>query len=46
MTGREIAQMALELQDPPRVPVTLIGGGAWAVHRTGKTSRIHFHGRV
>jgi uroporphyrinogen decarboxylase len=37
MTGREIAQMAFKLQDPPRVPVTLIGGGAWAVHRTGKT---------
>ena len=37
MTGREIAQMAFELKKPPRVPVTLIGGGAWAVHRLGKT---------
>jgi uroporphyrinogen decarboxylase len=37
MTGREIAQMAFELRKPPRVPVTLIGGGAWAVHHSGKT---------
>jgi uroporphyrinogen decarboxylase len=37
MTGREIAQMAFELKKPPRVPVTLIGGGAWAVHQVGKT---------
>jgi uroporphyrinogen decarboxylase len=37
MTGREIGQMAFELKKPPRVPVTLIGGGAWAVHRMGKT---------
>ena len=29
--------MAFELQQPPRVPVTLIGGGSWAVHRAGKT---------
>jgi uroporphyrinogen decarboxylase len=36
MTGREIAQMAFDLKKPPRVPVTLIGGGAWAVHHTGK----------
>jgi hypothetical protein len=37
MTGREIAQMAFDLQKPPRVPVTLIGGGAWAVQYAGKT---------
>jgi len=37
MTGREIAQMAFELQKAPRVPVTLIGGGAWAVQHAGKT---------
>lgn len=37
MTGRDIAQMAFELKKPPRTPVTLIGGGAWAVHRAGKT---------
>jgi uroporphyrinogen decarboxylase len=37
MTGREIAQMAFELRKPPRVPVTLIGGGAWAVQHVGKT---------
>ena len=37
MTGREIAQMAFDLKKPPRVPVTLIGGGAWAVHHAGKT---------
>jgi hypothetical protein len=29
MTGREIVQMAFDLQESPRVPVTLIGGGAW-----------------
>jgi uroporphyrinogen decarboxylase len=37
MTGREIARMAFEGEKPPRVPVTLIGGGAWAVHHQGKT---------
>ena len=37
MTGREIARIAFELQKPPRVPVTLIGGGAWAVQHAGKT---------
>ena len=37
MTGREITQMAFNLQKPPRVPVTLIGGGAWAVHQAGQT---------
>jgi len=37
MTGREITQMAFELKEPPRVPVTLIGGGAWAVNQAGKT---------
>ncbi len=37
MTGREIAEMAFNLKKPPRVPVTLIGGGAWAVHSAGKT---------
>jgi uroporphyrinogen decarboxylase len=29
--------MAFNLQKPPRVPVTLIGGGAWAVHQAGQT---------
>ena len=37
MTGRDVARMAFELQTPPRIPVTLVGGGAWAVHRAGKT---------
>ena len=37
MTGREVVQMAFELKRPPRVPVTLIGGGAWAVHHGGTT---------
>jgi len=37
MTGREVTQMALELKVPPRVPVTVIGGGAWNVHLAGKT---------
>jgi len=37
MTGREIALMAFNHKQPPRTPVTLIGGGAWAVNRAGKT---------
>jgi len=37
MTGREIAQMAFDLKKPPRLPVTLIGGGAWIVQHLGKT---------
>lgn len=37
MTGKEIARLAFELKPAPRVPVTIIGGGAWAVHRAGKT---------
>ncbi|MBI5967906.1 MAG: uroporphyrinogen decarboxylase family protein [Deltaproteobacteria bacterium] len=37
MTGREITQMAFELKEPPRLPVTVIGGGAWNVHLAGKT---------
>jgi uroporphyrinogen decarboxylase len=37
MTGREIAQMALEGKTPPRLPVTLIAGGSWIVNSAGKT---------
>ena len=37
MTGREVAQMAFDLKEPPRVPVTLIGGGAWIVNFAGET---------
>ncbi len=37
MTGREIAQMALECKTPPRLPVTLIFGGSWIVNSAGKT---------
>ena len=37
MTGREIARLAFELKSAPRVPVTIVGGGAWAVHHAGKT---------
>ena len=37
MTGREIIKMAFELQEPPRLPVTLIGGGSWNVHMAGQT---------
>jgi uroporphyrinogen decarboxylase len=37
MTGREVTQMAFELKEPPRLPVTLFAGGAWMVHRAGKT---------
>jgi uroporphyrinogen decarboxylase len=37
MTGREVARMALELDVPPRRPVTLIAGGEWYVHQAGET---------
>ncbi len=37
MTGKEIARLAFELKPAPRVPVTIVGGGAWAVNRAGKT---------
>jgi len=37
MTGREVASLALELKESPRVPVTVIGGGACYMHLLGKT---------
>ena len=37
MTGREISKIAFELGKPPRLPVTLIGGGACYVQMAGKT---------
>jgi len=37
MTGREVTMMAFNLEEPPRVPVTLIGGGAWNVDLAGET---------
>ncbi len=37
MTGREITKVAFELEEGPRTPVTLIGGGAWLVHLAGQT---------
>lgn len=37
MTGRDVTKMAFDLNEPPRVPVTVIGGGAWNVHLAGKT---------
>ncbi len=37
MTGREIVKMAFDLKEPPRLPVTLIGGGSWNVHVAGQT---------
>jgi uroporphyrinogen decarboxylase len=37
MTGREVARLALELKESPRVPVTVIGGGACYVRMLGKT---------
>jgi uroporphyrinogen decarboxylase len=37
MNGREVAQMAFELKEPPRLPVSLFAGGSWMVHRAGKT---------
>ena len=36
MSGRDVARMALELKESPRVPVTVIGGGACYVHMAGK----------
>jgi uroporphyrinogen decarboxylase len=37
VTKRELVQMALELKKPPRIPVALLGGGAWAVRHAGTT---------
>jgi uroporphyrinogen decarboxylase len=37
MTGKEIASLAFELKPVPRLPVTIIGGGAWAVNSAGET---------
>jgi uroporphyrinogen decarboxylase len=37
MTGRDVVKMAFEFQEPPRTPVTLIGGGSWMVHQAGET---------
>ena len=37
MTGRDVTTMAFNLEESPRVPVTLIGGGAWNVHMAGET---------
>jgi uroporphyrinogen decarboxylase len=37
MTGRDVAKMAFDLKKPPRMVVTLIAGGSWAVHLAGET---------
>jgi uroporphyrinogen decarboxylase len=37
MNGREVTQMAFELKEPPRLPVSLFAGGAWMAHWAGKT---------
>ena len=37
MTGREIVKMAFDLEEPPRVPVTLFAGGSWMVHLADET---------
>jgi uroporphyrinogen decarboxylase len=37
MTGRDVAGMAFELKESPRVPVTVIGGGSCYAHMFGKT---------
>ncbi len=37
MTGREITQMAFDLKEPPRLPVTVIAGGSWMAQQAGKT---------
>lgn len=37
MTGKDVVKMAFNLEAPPRLPVTLIGGGVWAIHMAGET---------
>jgi len=37
MTGRDVTRMAFEQSEPPRLPVTVIGGGSWNVNLAGKT---------
>jgi len=37
MHGRQIAKMAIEQKQPPRLPVALIAGGEWYVHMAGQT---------
>ena len=37
MNGKEITQLAMELEKPPRIPVGLITGGEWYVNQAGKT---------
>jgi uroporphyrinogen decarboxylase len=37
MTGRDVVRMAFDMEESPRVPVTLIGGGSWIVHMAGET---------
>jgi uroporphyrinogen decarboxylase len=37
MTGRDVAGMAFELKESPRVAVTVIGGGACYAHMLGQT---------
>ncbi len=37
MTGKEIVQKAFNHEKTPRLPVTLIGGGAWYLNWLGKT---------
>ncbi len=37
LEGRDISQMAFELREPPRPPVTVIGGGACYVQMAGET---------
>lgn len=37
VTGRDVTIMAFDLEKPPKVPVTLIGGGSWNVHLADET---------
>ncbi len=37
MTGKEIVKLAFDLKEPPRTPVTLIGGGSLMVDLAGQT---------
>jgi len=37
MTGRDVAKMAFDLEEPYRVPVTVIAGASWMVHFAGET---------
>ena len=37
MNGKDVVQMAINHEKPPRIPVALVAGGEWYVHLAGKT---------